>query len=109
MTTFKSFIVAALMSSAFAASAYAQGSTFTAKVDGQVAQSRIIAINTMWNCSGDTCVAHPDHAVSVRACRQFAHQAGARVTAYGSESQQLSADELARCNGGGQNLQQARN
>jgi hypothetical protein len=108
MTTFKSIIVAAVLSTAFAGAAYAQGSTFTAKVDGQAPQTRLIAINTMWNCSGDTCIAHPNHAVSVRACRQFAHQAGVRVTAYGSESQQLSADEIARCNGE-QSVQQARN
>lgn len=108
MTTFKSILVAAVLSSAFAGAASAQGSTFTARVDGQPAQTRLIAINTMWNCSGDTCIAHPNHAVSVRACRQFAHEAGVRVTAYGSEAQQLSADELARCNGD-QSVQQARN
>ena len=108
MTTFKSIILAAVLSTAFAGAAYAQGSTFTAKVEGQSAQTRLIAINTMWNCSGDTCVAHPNHAVSVRACRQFAHQAGVRVTAYGTEQQQLSSEELARCNGD-QTIQQARN
>jgi hypothetical protein len=108
MTTFKSIILAAVLSTAFAGAAYAQGSAFTAKVEGQAAQTRLIAINTMWNCSGDTCVAHPNHAVSVRACRQFAHEAGVRVTAYGSEQQQLSSEELARCNGD-QNVQQARN
>jgi len=108
MTTFKSIIVAVVLSTAFAGAAYAQGSTFTAKVDGQAPQTRLIAINTMWNCSGDTCIAHPNHAVSVRACRQFAHQAGVRVTAYGTEQQQLSSEELARCNGD-QTIQQARN
>src|SRR5689334_15115108 len=108
MTVFKSILVAAVLSSAFAGAAYAQGSTFTAKIEGQPAQTRLIAINTMWNCSGDTCIAHPNHAVSVRACRQFAHQAGVRVTAYGSDEQQLSGDELARCNSE-QNVQQARN
>ncbi|MBS0383950.1 MAG: hypothetical protein JSS00_01215 [Proteobacteria bacterium] len=107
MTAFKS-IAAAILSAAFAGAAYAQSSTFTAKVAGEPAQSRIIALNTMWNCSGDTCIAHPDHAVSVRACRQFAHQARVQVTAYGNEQQQLSADELARCNAD-QPVQQARN
>ena len=108
MTAFKSIIAAAVLSSAFAGAAYAQNQTFTVKVDGQ-AQARVIALNTMWNCSGDTCVAHPDHAVSVRACRQFAHQAGVRVTAYGTDQQQLSADEIARCNGAQADVQQARN
>jgi hypothetical protein len=108
MTAFKSIIGAAVLSLAFAGAAYAQNPTFTAKIEGQ-AQAHVIALNTMWNCSGDSCVAHPDHAVSVRACRQFAHQAGVRVTAYGSEQQQLSADELARCNNAQANVQQARN
>jgi hypothetical protein len=108
MTTFNSIIAAAILSTAFVGAAYAQGSTFTAKVEGQAAQTRLIAINTMWNCSGDTCIAHPNHAVSVRACRQFAHEAGVRVTAYGTEQQQLSSEELARCNGDA-NVQQARN
>ena len=107
MTKFKSIIAAALLSTAFAGAAYAQGSTFTARVDGQ-APARIIANNTMWNCSGGACVAHPTHSVSIHACRQFAHQAGVRVTAYGSEQQQLSNEDLARCNGD-QNVQQARN
>lgn len=108
MTAFKSILAAAVLSTAFTGLAYAEGSTFTAKVEATPAQTRLIAINTMWNCSGDTCIAHPNHAVSVRACRQFAHQAGVRVTAYGNQAQQLSAEELARCNGE-QSIQQARN
>jgi hypothetical protein len=35
----------------------------------------------------------------VRACRQFVREAGVRVAAYGPEGGELSADELARCNG----------
>jgi hypothetical protein len=99
MHLFKTIAAAAAISTALAGGAYAQNSTFTARLAAPLAQSRVIAVNTMWNCAGDTCVAHPSHGVSVRACRQFVHEAGARVTAYGSETQQLSSEELARCNG----------
>jgi hypothetical protein len=99
MSVFKSILVAAVISSAFAGAAYAQNPTFTAKLQTPAAASRVIAVNTMWNCAGDTCVAHPSHAVSVRACHQFVREAGVRVTAYGTEQQQLSSEELARCNG----------
>jgi hypothetical protein len=37
--------------------------------------------------------------VSVRACRQFARESGARVVSYGAEGDELTADEIARCNG----------
>ena len=108
MSVFKSILIAAMFGAGFAGVAHAQNPTFTAKLAGQASQARVVAVNTMWNCSGDTCVAHPDHAVTVRACRQFVHEAGVHVTAYGSDQQQLSSDELARCNGDA-NVQQARN
>jgi hypothetical protein len=108
MSVFKSVLAAVLFSSAFAGAAHAQNPTFTAKLQAPAAQSRVIANNTMWNCAGDTCVAHPSHAVSVRACRLFVREAGARVTAYGTDQQQLSSEELARCNGEA-STQQARN
>jgi hypothetical protein len=62
--------------------------------------TRIIALNAVWNCSGDTCTARVDQSASVRTCRQFVHQAGdVQILSYGPEGAQLSADEIARCNG----------
>jgi hypothetical protein len=38
--------------------------------------------------------------VNVRSCRQFVRQSeGLRIASYGADTDQLSADELARCNG----------
>lgn len=105
----RSIVIAALISTAFVGSAHARDPVFTVKLAAPVAeQTRVIAQNTLWNCVGDTCVARPNHAATVRSCRQFVRELGAPVRAYGSETDQLSADELSRCNGDNSVLQ-ARN
>lgn len=111
MTVVRSLVIAAVVSAGFAGAAYARDPVFTIKLAQPVSEpTRVIAVNTLWNCDGDTCLARPSHAATVRSCRQFVHQAGdVRVTAYGSDGDQLSADELARCNGDETPTQQARN
>lgn len=105
----RSILVAALISTAFVGSAFARDPVFTVKLAAPVAeQTRVIAQNTLWNCAGDTCQARPNHAATVRSCRQFVHELGAPVLAYGSEADQLTAEELSRCNGDSAVLQ-ARN
>lgn len=100
MHTLKSFAVAALASAMFAGVAYARDAVFTAKIEAPVAETtRYIASNTIWTCEGDTCRARPNHVASVRACRQFVREAGVRVISYGPEGGELSAEEIARCNG----------
>ena len=100
MSAIRSILVAAVVSASFVGAAYARGDVFTAKLETPVTeQTRVIAVNTLWTCTGDTCLARPDHGANVRSCRQFVREAGSRVTAYGSEGDQLTADELARCNG----------
>lgn len=100
MHTLKSFAVAALASVAFVGAAYARDAVFTIKIETPVAETtRYIASNTVWTCEGDTCRARPTHASSVRACRQFVRESGARVISYGPEGGELTADEIARCNG----------
>jgi hypothetical protein len=100
MQTLKSFAIAVIASAAFAGAAYAREAVFTAKIEAPVAETtRYIASNTIWTCEGDTCRARPNHGASVRACRQFVRESGARVISYGPEGGELSADEIARCNG----------
>jgi hypothetical protein len=100
MTVLKSFAVAAIASAAFVGAAYARDAVFTVKIETPVAEAtRYIASNTIWSCEGDTCQARPNHAASVRACRQFVRESGARVISYGPEGGELSAEEIARCNG----------
>lgn len=111
MSRTRSFVVAALLVAGVATPALARNPVFTVKLEAPVAeQTRVIAQNAIWNCAGDTCSARPDHAVSVRACRQFVREAGGvRVVSYGSEGRELSADEIARCNGEASATQEARN
>ena len=101
MNIIKSALVAALASAALAGAAYARdGGVFTVKLDTPVAErTQYITQNTIWTCEGDTCRARAQHAASVRACRQFVREAGVRVSSYGPEGGELTADELARCNG----------
>ena len=103
-------IALVLASAGFAGAAYARDPVFTVKLEAPVAeQTRVIAQSTVWTCEGDTCRARPSHASSVRACRQFVRESGARVTAYGPEGDELTADEIARCNGEQPATQQAAN
>jgi hypothetical protein len=100
MSAFRTFVLAAVVSVGFTGVALARDPVFTVKLEAPVAeQTRVIANNAVWNCAGDTCVARPSHGATVRACRQFVREAGVRVAAYGPEGGELSADELARCNG----------
>lgn len=100
MSALRSIVAAAVMSAAFVAPAFARD-VYTIRLASPVAeQTRIIALNTIWDCEGDTCLARADHGANVRSCRQFVRQAnGLRIASYGSASQQLSDDEVARCNG----------
>jgi hypothetical protein len=108
MSVVRSIVIAALASASFAGAAYARDAVFTVKLAAPASDNQVIAQNTVWSCEGDTCVARPSHAVSVRACRQFVRQSGARVVAYGVDGNELTADEIARCNGE-QATQQAAN
>lgn len=100
MSVIRSFVLAAVISAGLAAPAFARDPVFTIKLEAPVAeQTQVIANNAVWNCDGDTCLARPAHEATVRACRQFVRESGARVISYGSEADQLSADELGRCNG----------
>lgn len=102
MSIIRSTLIAAVLSAGFAGAAYARDGVATVRLAAPVSENtRVIAVNTLWNCDGDTCRARPSHAISVRACRQFLREAGAgiRIVSYGAEGRALNADELARCNG----------
>jgi hypothetical protein len=109
MSAVRALVAAIVLSTGFAGVAFARDPVFTAKLEAPVSEStRVIAQNAIWNCNGDTCVARPNHASSVRACRQLVRELGARVVAYGPAGQELSADEISRCNSENASLQ-ARN
>jgi len=99
MSVLRTIVLAAVISAGFSGAAFARDPIFTVKLESPVAEhTRVIANNAVWSCTGDTCVARASHA-NVRACRQFVRESGARVVAYGAEGDELTADEIARCNG----------
>lgn len=100
MSVLRSIVIAALASASFAGVAYARDTVFTVKLEAPVAeQTRVIANNAIWTCEGDTCRARVSQAASVRACRVLGRELGARIVSFGPEGRELSADEIARCNG----------
>ncbi len=100
MNTVRSILFAAVASFAITGNAFARDAVFSAKLEAPAPeQTRVIVQNAVWICRGDTCLARPGHASTVRSCRQFVREIGVRVSAYGPENDQLSADEIARCNG----------
>ncbi|MES1197412.1 MAG: hypothetical protein ABUL55_02195 [Pseudomonadota bacterium] len=106
----KTAFVAALFAASFTGSAFAQDKTVTVHLSTPLAApTRIIAQNTIWNCSGDTCVALSHRDPTAHECHVFVREARQAVTAYGTADQQLSSDELAHCNGDVGQSQQARN
>ena len=105
----KTALVAVLFAASFSGAALAQDKTVTARLAAPLAQpTRIIAQNTIWTCSGDSCVAISHRDPTAHECRVFVRSARQAVVAYGAEDQQLSADELARCNDDATQAQQAR-
>lgn len=104
----RTFAIVALVGATLPGVAFARDQIFSARLAGPAAEARVIAENAVWTCEGDNCVARVSHAATVRACRQFVREAGVAVTAYGPEGAQLTAEELARCNGD-QAVQQAEN
>ncbi len=100
MSALRTIAIAVLASATFVGAAYARDAVFSARLQAPVAEhTRVIANNAIWNCDGDTCRARVTHGANVRSCRLLARELNARVVAYGAEDDQLSADEIARCNG----------
>ena len=59
----------------------------------------LVANSNAWRCQGSSCllVSTPNDPFSVRSCHELARLTGT-ITAYGTESRQLDADKLAKCN-----------
>ncbi|HWA01708.1 MAG TPA: hypothetical protein VG841_15475 [Caulobacterales bacterium] len=95
MSVAKTVLAAALFAASFAGVAVARDQVITARLAAPAQHARVIAQNTLWTCEGDTCVANSRRGASVHDCRQFKREAGQTVTAFGD----LSAEDLARCNG----------
>lgn len=95
-----STILASLALALTASAALAANSIATIKLVTPVAQpnTAVIALNTGWNCTGDTCVATIDRkAAAVRDCRQIARALGP-IAGYSVGTKTLDAAGIAACN-----------
>ena len=93
--------VAAILSSSFAAPAFAAGGTINVSLSTPVAaKTKIVAGGAVFSCVNANCVAQdaPSRAISAATCKAVVKEVGA-VAAFGSERKTLAADDLARCNG----------
>ncbi len=103
----KTIVIAAVFGFGMTGSAFARDQVFTARLATPVAErTEVIAENTLWRCDADSCQAVARHAATVRTCRQFVREAGP-VLAYGAAGDELTEEELARCNGDAATTQQA--
>jgi hypothetical protein len=83
-----------------ATSAFSAFSNVTVKLVTPMAapNSAVIALNTAWNCAGDTCVATLDRKnPAVRDCRQVARVVGP-IAAFTIGAKSLDAAGIAACN-----------
>jgi hypothetical protein len=93
-------ILASLTLALTASAAFAAYSTATVTLVTPVSQpnTAIIALNTGWNCTGDTCVATLDRkSPAVRDCRQIARVAGP-IAGYSVGTKSLDAAGITACN-----------
>lgn len=89
---------AVVLTTAFAAPAFARPRAFVAQLSQPVAeQVQIVADGALWTCVGDSCTARVDQAATVPGCRQISSRVGA-LRAYGSETAPLSESRLQSCN-----------
>jgi hypothetical protein len=81
--------------------AHAQGptkgyvATLSAKLD---APKRTVVNGVVWNCAGDTCVGPVDGSRATTSCAKVVREFG-QVAAFATPKGELSAEDLARCNG----------
>ena len=93
-------IFASLTLALTASAAFAAYTSVTVKLVTPIAQpnSAIIALNTAWNCAGDTCVGSLDRKnPAVRDCRQIARVVGP-VAGFTVGTKSLDAAAIAACN-----------
>ena len=96
----KHYKVMALAAGLWTGTAFAAGGPVTATFSKPVeATDQLVVGETIWSCTGNTCVTRsaPDQVRGVTGCRLMASKFGA-ITAYGTATNPLDADQLARCN-----------
>lgn len=99
MTALRPLAAAALAASMLAAPVLgASAPYYQAELSAPASEARIVAGGLLWSCEGTACVAGKDNSRPLVVCKKLARETAAiaRFTAAGED---LSADDLARCNG----------
>ena len=71
---------------------------YTAKMTAPVGENRAVAGGVAWTCEGEMCVANKAAVRPLRICRGLNRKFG-EVAMFKVEGEEISADELAKCNG----------
>jgi len=91
-------LAAVVLTTAFAAPAFARQRPFVAQLTQPVAQeTQIVANGAVWTCIGDSCTARVEDAALLSGCRTIAGELGPLLS-YGSTTAPISAERLASCN-----------
>ena len=88
---------AALIAAASFLAAPALAGTYSAKPVAAPAASKIMGKDIRWACAGGTCRGSTDTSRPLVLCQDLAKRAG-RLESFAADGQQLSAEELAKCN-----------
>ncbi|MXO61072.1 hypothetical protein GRI89_16130 [Altererythrobacter salegens] len=99
MSPLRLFALSALAAAALAAPA-AAGSTayYQAELTAPVETAKFVAGGLVWNCDGTSCSAGKDTSRPLFVCRKLAKETSA-VVRFSADGQDLSTEDLARCNG----------
>jgi hypothetical protein len=70
---------------------------YSATLSAPAGEARAVAGGVAWSCEGSTCVANKSPARPLRICRGLNRKFG-EVATFKVEGEEISADELAKCN-----------
>ena len=71
---------------------------YRAELSSPAAEPKVIAGGMLWSCKGTECTAPKDNSRPLIVCKRLVGETAA-VTKFMVAGKELSADELARCNG----------
>lgn len=99
MSPVRSFALAALAATTLAVPALAQGSGsyYRAELAAPASKAQVVAGGVLWRCQDNQCVAAKDNSRPAIVCRRLARET-AEVTRFTAAGEDISADDLARCN-----------
>ena len=99
MSPARSLVLAALAAATLAAPALARdaGPYYRAELATPAAKGQVVAGGVLWRCEGNQCVAGKDNSRPLIVCRKLARES-AEVTRFTAAGEEISAEDLARCN-----------